>query len=79
MVLLVTRHQGIDTLVEIQTAEVGDSWSLCVSCALFIDHIGYIFLKTKNMIDLHHQNLQKLKKKEGNLFSLCTPKRKCFL
>lgn len=48
---------------------------LCV-CALFIDHIGYIFLKTKNIIFFHHQNLQKLKKK--NLFFAVYSKAEVF-
>lgn len=48
---------------------------LCV-CALFIDHIGYIFLKTKKMIFLHHQNLQKLEKK--NLFFAVHSKAEVF-
>lgn len=50
---------------------------LCV-CALFIDHIGYIFLKTKNMIFLHHQNLQKLKKKKSVFFFAVHSKAEVF-
>lgn len=54
---------------------------VCV-CALFMGHIGYISLKTKNIIfffiiKVFSQKLETTKKKKKCLFQLCTPKLRC--
>lgn len=64
MVLLVFHQQGTGIFVD---AEEGGVVPVCV-CALFMGHIGYISLKTKNIIfffiiKVFAKKKQKIKKK----------------
>lgn len=71
-------HQGTG-LQEGQKGE-GRLVPVCV-CALFIGHIGYISLKTKNIfffIIKVFAKTRNTKKKKKNQFQLCTPRLRCF-